>query len=266
MNSRVFLTSIQTIVFAAFPTMAVAAAAQLHHSQPSKDIFADTFITGLSDSTVLFPWGNQICDTTERIINTHGIGKSYDKRIKILPNTAQNGSTALWARSRDGAWIVIQSNNVDGGRTCIAARGDAGTKFPNITIGRPRDAGEAPVASAAGKQTEPQGASSPPCLAEYESTMEAAVKGSMSDAEFTGKVRQALDSQRDRTRLVGSNCKESTSVLKDYGQELEKAEKEFELWRKWPDGAPLKEKRRYPVAWAKYKICLMESFNRAVCR
>ena len=115
-----------------------ASAAELHHSQPSKDIFTDTFITGLTDSTVLFPWGNQICDTTERIINTHGIGKSYDKRIKILPNTARNGSTALWVRSRDGAWIVIQSNNVDGGRTCIAARGSAGTNLPNITIGRPK--------------------------------------------------------------------------------------------------------------------------------
>jgi hypothetical protein len=107
-------------------------------SQTSKDIFADTFITGLTDSTVLFPWGNQICDTSERIVNTHGIGKTYNTRIKILPNTARNGSTALWVRSRDGAWIVIQSNNVDGGRTCIAAKGDAGTKLPNITIGRPR--------------------------------------------------------------------------------------------------------------------------------
>src|SRR5258706_11939384 len=105
----------------------------------------------------------------------------------------------------------------------------------------------------------------PPCLAEYESTMEAAVKAQSADAGFPGKVRQALDSQRDRTRLVGSNCKESTSVLKDYGQELEKAEKEYEPWRKWADGAPLREQRRYPVAWVKYKIRLMEHFNRAVC-
>jgi hypothetical protein len=130
-----------------------ASATELHYSQPSKDIFTDTFITGLSDSTVLFPWGNQTCDTTERIINTYGIGKSYDKRIKILPNTARNGSTALWVRSRDGAWIVIQSNNVDGGRTCIAAWGDRGTKLPNITLGLPEtdiEPGQAPVVPVAG--------------------------------------------------------------------------------------------------------------------
>ena len=132
-----------------------ASATEPHYSQPSKDIFTDTFITGLSDSTVLFPWGNQICDTSERIINTHGIGKSYDKRIKILPNTARSGSTALWVRSRNGAWIVIQSNNVDGGRTCIAARGSAGTKLPNITIDRPEtdEPGQAPVVPVAGSGT-----------------------------------------------------------------------------------------------------------------
>lgn len=134
-----------------------ASATELHYSQPSKDIFTDTFITGLSDSTVLFPWGNQICDTSEKIINTHGIGKSYDKRIKILPNTARNGSTALWVRSRDGAWIVIQSNNVDGGRTCIAARGSAGTKLPNITLGLPETDDPGYQAHAAGSAQEIKG-------------------------------------------------------------------------------------------------------------
>ena len=146
-----------TLALIATGAGASASATELHHSQPSKDIFTDTFITDLSDSTVLFPWGNQICDTTERIINTHGIGKSYDKRIKILPNTARSGSTALWVRSRDGAWIVIQSNNVDGGRTCIAARGNAGTKLPNITIGRPETDAPGYQAHAAGSVQEIKG-------------------------------------------------------------------------------------------------------------
>ena len=105
----------------------------------------------------------------------------------------------------------------------------------------------------------------PPCLAESESTMAAAVNSTAADAEFTEKLRKALDRQRDLTRLVGSNCKESTSVLKDYGQQLEKAEKEYEGWKKLPDGVPMREKWRYPVAWLKYKICLMERFNQGVC-
>ena len=69
MNSRVFLTSVQAIVFAAFSTMAVAAAA--------KPIEVFTICAGehphvCSDSTYHIPCGSSPRPTAERVCTVYG--------------------------------------------------------------------------------------------------------------------------------------------------------------------------------------------------